>query len=176
MKIQNSESLLLVICILLIGCGTSHTAPAQSEDTIETAMFSYPDTAEFGVRHDVCPVKYYVRGDTIFTNERYHYLNLVYSYDCDSTMAYHKIIFFDRDQTPEDGWYELHISQDPPQRIEDTHISGIVLRGYRDKYHPEGNGLPNADAYIFNAAKEIAASSEKSELSPQLSKLLPYIK
>lgn len=166
---------LFSICILLIGCGTRYNTSVQSEVAIETAMFSYPDTAERGVRHDVCPVKYYVSGDTIFTSERYHYLNLVYSYDCDSTMAYHKIIFFDREQTPKDGWYELHISQDPLERMEDTHLSSIVIRGYRDKYHPEGNGLPNADAYIFNATKEIAASSEKSELSSQLSRLLPYI-
>lgn len=166
----------LSICILLIGCGTRHDTSVKSADDFETATFSYPDTAGRGVRHDVCKVSYYVSGDTIFTSERYHYLNLVYSYDADNTMAYHKIIFFDRNQTPEDGWYEIHISQDPPERMEGTHLSGIVLRGYRDKYHPEGNGLPNADAYIYNATKEIATSSEKSELSPQLSKLLLYIK
>lgn len=179
--------ILSVALVLLTGCKNvtksiftelndfDDVAPTTGVTDYETQWFQYPDSTA-REREDLCVVKYYVNGDTIFTSEKYHFISLGYSWDADTTLAYAHIIFFDRNQNVDSrGWYQLVIDKDNIPREPGTHISSIALRCYcGDKY--DYRHRPHADAHLFNATREIWAARDRNVLSPQLEKLYDIIK
>lgn len=152
---------------------TENQSPDYSEK-YEWQMFCYPEDNELV---EVCPVYYYVSNDTLYTSEKYYYINYLWSSDKDTIMTSSAQVFFDRNQEPnEAGWYaNCVVDKNPLYDHTGTHLSAIILRAYDGPLHPS-EGLSNADAYLYNATKEIARSSDRNVLSPELKKLIPYIK
>lgn len=180
-------SIIIPFLLSLAGC-TNHrstvfnelndsetASPTAVEAEYESQWFQYPDST-CRYLNNLCVVKYYVNGDTLFTSEKYHFVSLGYSWDADSTLAYMHMIFFDRKQEMDsNGWYRIVIDKDNIPREPGTHISSIALRSYMgEKYDYKHN--PHADAHLFNATKEVPAGRDRNILSPQLSKLYKTIR
>ena len=174
--------------ILLVGCKPDYrsiftvlneneeAAPTRGVTDFESQWFQYPDSTCRNL-NNLCVVKYYVNGDTVFTSEKYHFVSLGYSRDEDCTLAYQHIIFFDRSQkSNSDGWYMIRIDKSNIPREPNTHISSIALRAYYGDRYDNTEGRPHADAHLFNATKEVGAASDRNVLSPQLEKLYEFIK
>ena len=155
--------------------GIENVSSTSGIEDFETQWFQYPDSTYLKLEN-LCVVKYYVSGDTLFTSEKYHFLTLGYSWDEDSTLAYQHMIFFDKSQQSDsNGWYHIVIDKNNIPREPATHISSIALRSYLgDKY--DYRNKPHADAHLYNATKEIVAGRERITLSPQLQKLYSIIK
>lgn len=180
-------SLIIPFLLSLAGCtnhrstvfnelNDSETASSTAvEADYESQWFQYPDSTCLYL-NNLCVVKYYVNGDTLFTSEKYHFVSLGYSWDANSTLAYMHMIFFDRKQEMDsNGWYRIVIDKDNIPREPGTHISSIALRSYMgEKYDYKHN--PHADAHLFNATKEVTAGRDRNILSPQLSKLYKTIR
>lgn len=184
---MKSLKLVIPMLVLAVGC-TNHRNNVFTElndaenaaftsgvSDYESQWFQYPDS-NLRDLHNLCVVKYYVDGDTIFTSEKYHFVSLSYSWDADTTLAYSHIIFFDRKQNPDNNrWYRIVIDKENIPREPGTHISSIALRSYcGDKY--DYKHRPHADAMLFNATKEAGAGRDRNVLSSQLSKLYETIK
>lgn len=172
MNTKLSVIILIPILAILIGCSNTDSV----SEGYESQWFSYPDST-YRNRIDVCKVKYYVGGNIIYTSEKYHFLTLAYSWDCDNTLAYQHIVFFDKSQERDaGGWYTIVINRDDIPREPDTHLSGIVLRNYIGDKYTCNTGDPHADAYLYNSSLELSAGKDRNTLSPQLTKLLPIIR
>ena len=63
------------------------------QDEYETQVFTFQETID-SPRHVLCKVSYYVNDDTLFTNERYHFVNLIYSSDSTGEMSYMHMILW----------------------------------------------------------------------------------
>lgn len=156
--------------IALSACSDS----SKTQPEYESRWFTYPDSTRTG-RNRLCEVNYYVSHDTLYTSEKYHFLSLVYSWDEDSTLAYSRMVFFDRTQTDSAGWYHLPLNQeDIFWREPGTHLSGIVLNSYIGNKYEYKNKV-HADAYLYNNYKR-TSEDDVRRLPPQLQKLLPIIK
>ncbi len=179
--------ILLPIFILLLSCNTERrnvftelndtpdVAPTSGVKDFETQWFQYSDSTGYNL-NDLCVVKYYVNGDTIFSSEKYSFASIGYSWDEDTTLAYHNIIFFDQNQKRnKDGWYSIVIEENYIPREPETHLSSIALRSYRGNRYDYKNET-HADALLFNVSKEIEAGRDRNVLSPQLKKLYETIK
>lgn len=155
--------------------GSENAAITSGASDYESQWFQYPDS-NLRDLHNLCVVKYYVNGDTLFTSEKYHFVSLGYSRDADTTLAYSHIIFFDRKQEKDaNGWYQIVIDKETIPREPGTHISSIALRAYMgEKY--DYKHQPHADAHLFNATREVAPGRDRNVLSPELSKLYQTIR
>lgn len=157
---------------------SEYTSQTRGLQRFESQWFVYPDTS-FRKLHRLCVVKYYVSNDTLYTSEKYHFVSLIYSNDSDNSMMYQHMIFFDKKQnTNVDGWYSVHLDKNSIPREPDTHLSGFVLNAYIGNKYPNAvsEHKPHANAYLFNATKEIEYENERDELSEELKKLIDIIK
>ena len=177
---MRSVILVLLLGLLALSCQSgqdrSFSNPQDSEE-YEVSEFTYiPGKGK--TREKLCDVKYYVSGDTLFTSEKYHGLSLFYSTDNTNDLSYEYMVFFDIAQKPnKDGWYQLTLKDADIPRIPGAHLSAIIMRNYFGELLPDSVmyvGWP--DAVLYNTTQQIRNGQEKKELTPQLSKLLPYIK
>ncbi len=146
------------------------------QDEYETQVFTFQETID-SPRHVLCKVSYYVNDDTLFTNERYHFVNLIYSSDSTGEMSYMHMIVFDRNQKPDvDGWYHLTFADEYIPRISGTHLTGIVRRNYYGPLYDASKHTGHPDAYLYNETPNTTEAPTSHSLTPQLKKLLPYIK
>lgn len=166
---------LIVIATIFTAC--SHTTPNDYSAEFETAWFSYPND-DLSSRTDLCEVKYYVNGDTLFTSEKYFFVSLSYCDNDDVSKHYTQFVYFDKAQKPDErGWYHIIFNRNDIWREPNSHLTSIVLRSYMgDKYSYDKPGTPHADAYLYNITDYIHHGQDRKELTPQLKKLLPAIK
>lgn len=166
-----------ILIILLAGLLLAACRPTTSAGTdYESQWFTYTDSVGGPVKQ-LCEVRYYVNGDTLFTSEKYHFLTLAYSFDDDNSLMYQHIVYFDRTQQPDrNGWYHIVLNREDIPREPGTHLSAIVLRNCITPLRPPKEGEDQANAYLFNATTEMSRGRDRNLLTPQLSKLLPTIK
>lgn len=140
-------------------------------------MFSYPYSTLSSLT-DLCEVKYYVNGDTLFTSEKYFFVSLSYCDDNDANKRYTQLVYFDKSQVAnESGWYHIVFDRSGIWREPNSHLTSIVLRSYMgDKYNYAKPGNPYANAVLYNITDFIFAGRDRNELTTQIRKLLPAIK
>ena len=164
--------------MILLSCIIFACSQHSKTDTTdyEIQWFTYADSVGGPVKQ-LCEVRYYVNGDTLFTSEKYHFLTLAYSFDDDNTLMYQHIICFNKDQQPDkNGWFHIVFNRDDIPREPGTHLSGIVLRNCITPLRPTKEGDDHANAYLFNATTEMPRGRDRDKLTPQLSKLLHTIR
>lgn len=108
-----------LFCFIFASC-QRNTTPSVAN--YETGWFTYTDSIGGPVKQ-LCEVRYFVHGDTLFTSEKYHFLTLAYSFDDDSTLMYQHIIYFDKEQQPDvNGWYHIVFNRNTIPRESGTHL------------------------------------------------------
>ena len=164
----------IVLLFLATNC-KNDSSNSEGTPDYETAEFTYlPNVGAERIK--LCDVKYYVNEDTLFSSEKYHTLYVGYSTERDGKLSYVYSIFFDTKQKPNDkGWYYITLSDAEIPRIPFTYLSSIRLRNYFGPLNQKFEGSW-PDAVLFNMCPEIANGQDRNTLTPELTKLLPYLK
>lgn len=138
----------------------------------ETARFIYPSDDRRSWT-DLCEVRYYVNGDTLFTSEKYYFVTLSYQDDDDGERQYSQIVYFDKTQDPDsNGWYHLVFDRNDIIREPHSHLTSLVLRSYLGpKYDSSNPERVHANAYLFNQTDYIFAGRDRNRMTPELKKL-----
>lgn len=100
----------------------------------------------------ICTVKYYVNGDTLFTDKKFKHIAFVFSENKTNKMILmQESLFFS--QEAKHGYYFVILDNNKVKQPKDSYLSAVVLRdclwNVRENRHRWANG------YLFNISKEM---------------------
>lgn len=100
----------------------------------------------------VCTVKYYVNGDTLFTDKKFKHIAFVFSENKTNKMILmQESLFFS--QEAKHGYYYAILDNNKVKQPKDSYLSAVVLRDCL--WNVQENRHRWANGYIFNISKEM---------------------
>lgn len=181
---------------MAVGCSQG-TEPAQNDelhsymDSIHSVhafddkvdynvgAFSYTVNYQYQDVFELCPVFYYVDNGVLYTTEKFAGLQLTYSNEADSTIAYVRLIDFDQQQNHNSsGWYSLDVKNANLRKRPHTYLSSISLRCYVgdriDLYGP--NHPSNPMCVLYTSTKLIDFGQGINVMNQNIENLMTYLK
>lgn len=158
------------------GTVVEYVSEENTEDNVQTSVFTWIPNEETMERVDLCPVRYFVSDGVLYSDQKYYSLFLSYSNEKSKRLSYQVAVYFNVNQESNaDGWFSLDLKDADIDRIPGTYLSCVRMRNYTGEYVEGLEHYCWPDAILYNIAPEISLNVNRN-MNSQVKRLLPYIK
>lgn len=143
--------LLALSAAICAGCAKTNGRAGGPETSAAQVWRTNPD----GSRQTLATVRYYVSGDTLYVDKKFKNVGFMYSDTKTGRMVLKQRSLLFRGRKKGSWWY-VPLREEPITAPEQgAKLSGIALRGYDQGPAKPGTVRRAADAYIYNATREV---------------------